>query len=219
MTVCPYVDLLHDEKGRSNSNICARLFPDISDACFRLKDLEDYIMSPNYLSLQDEDVVMLILLVFMLKGLHGRNGTYLWTYTSGLMYGMFEKIENFRIFKQTNPEFKKVHKYIVVGFMFPFKITFIATAIQSTTSFYSSSTFCECVLFATDDASSSSLIRSFVGLLLFNCHLSTAFARVSPPSKNGHPYYPKLHRPTMLPPFLLRFVFLPVKLNTTSGAL
>nr|KAJ0191826.1 hypothetical protein LSAT_V11C800453280 [Lactuca sativa] len=115
MIVGPYVDLLHEEKGRSNLNIRARLFLDISDACSRLKDLEDYIMSSNYLSIQDEDAVMLILLVLCSKGRH------LWTYTSGLMHGMFEKIENFRIFKQINPEFKKVHKYIVVGFMFPFK--------------------------------------------------------------------------------------------------
>ncbi|CAI9262058.1 unnamed protein product [Lactuca saligna] len=49
------------------------------------------------------------------------------------------------------------------------RITFIATAIQSTASSYSSSTLCECVLFTTDDASGSSLIRSFVALLLFNC--------------------------------------------------
>nr|KAJ0198318.1 hypothetical protein LSAT_V11C700362500 [Lactuca sativa] len=123
LRVGPYVDLLHDKKGRSNSNLCARLFPDISDARLRLKDLEDYIMSPNCLSLQDEDDVILIHLVFMLKGLHGLDvktgilaavyklddniddwsmfawGTYLWTYTSGLMREMFEKIENFRIFK------------------------------------------------------------------------------------------------------------------------
>ncbi|CAI9279206.1 unnamed protein product [Lactuca saligna] len=73
LKVGPYVDLLHDEKGRSNSNLLTRLFPYISDACLRLKDLEDYITFPNYLSLQDEDVVMLIQLVFMLKGLHGRD--------------------------------------------------------------------------------------------------------------------------------------------------
>ncbi|CAH1418543.1 unnamed protein product [Lactuca virosa] len=34
-------------------------------------------------------------------------GTYFWTYTSGLMRGMFEKIEKFRLFKQANPESKK----------------------------------------------------------------------------------------------------------------
>nr|KAJ0200332.1 hypothetical protein LSAT_V11C600314960 [Lactuca sativa] len=71
LKVGPYVDLIHDEKGRSNSNFRAQLFPDISDACLQLKDLEDYIMSPNYLSLQDEDALMLIYLVFMLKSLQG----------------------------------------------------------------------------------------------------------------------------------------------------
>nr|KAJ0211037.1 hypothetical protein LSAT_V11C400159820 [Lactuca sativa] len=39
-----YVDLLHDEKGQSNLQLRARLFPDISDSCLRLKDLEDLIM-------------------------------------------------------------------------------------------------------------------------------------------------------------------------------
>nr|KAJ0211259.1 hypothetical protein LSAT_V11C400224230 [Lactuca sativa] len=73
LPVGPYVDLLHDERGQPNSNLCARLFPNITDACLRLKDLEDYIMSPNYLSLQNEDVVMLIQLVFMLKGLNGQD--------------------------------------------------------------------------------------------------------------------------------------------------
>ncbi|CAI9294832.1 unnamed protein product [Lactuca saligna] len=48
LKVCPYVDLLYDEKGRSNSNLRARLFPDISDARLQLKDLEEYIMSLNY---------------------------------------------------------------------------------------------------------------------------------------------------------------------------
>nr|KAJ0212802.1 hypothetical protein LSAT_V11C400222780 [Lactuca sativa] len=105
-------------------------------------------MSPNYSALQDEDVVMLIQLVFMLKGLHGRDvktgipaavykfadniddwnrfawGTYFWKYTSRMMRGMFEKIEEFRQFKQANPESRKGHKYTVPGFMLPFKVTF-----------------------------------------------------------------------------------------------
>ncbi|CAI9292867.1 unnamed protein product [Lactuca saligna] len=73
LRVDPYVDLLHDERGHSNSNLCARLFSYITDAHLWLKDLEDYIMSPNFFALQDEDVVMLIQLVFMLKGLHRRD--------------------------------------------------------------------------------------------------------------------------------------------------
>ena len=73
LKVGPYVDLLHDEKGRSDSNLRARLFPDISDARLWLKDLEDFIMSPKYLEVEDEDDVMLIQLVFVLKGLHGRD--------------------------------------------------------------------------------------------------------------------------------------------------
>nr|KAJ0228345.1 hypothetical protein LSAT_V11C100048730 [Lactuca sativa] len=146
LKVGPYMDLLHDKRDQSNSNLRAWLFPDITDARLRLKNLEDYIMSLNYLSLQDQDDVMFIQLVFMLKGLHGRDvktgipaavykfadniddwnrfawGTYFLTYTLGLMRGMFEKIKNFRIFKHTNPESKKVHKFIVAGFMLPFKL-------------------------------------------------------------------------------------------------
>nr|KAJ0217307.1 hypothetical protein LSAT_V11C300133390 [Lactuca sativa] len=148
LKVGPYVDLLYDEKGQSNSQLRARLFPDISDSRLGLKDLEDWIMFPNYLALQDEDYVMLIQLVFMLKGLHGQDvktgipaavyklannidawnrfawGTYFWKYTSRMMRGMFEKIEEFREFKQANPESKKGHKYTVPGFMLLFKVTF-----------------------------------------------------------------------------------------------
>nr|KAJ0194784.1 hypothetical protein LSAT_V11C700352920 [Lactuca sativa] len=142
LRVGPYMYLLHDERGRSNSNLCARLFPDI-----RCTFVTQRFRRLHY----DEDVVMLIQLVFMLKGLHGRDiktgihaaiyklvgnidewnmfawGTYFWTYTSGLMRGMFEKIENFRIFKQVNPESKKVHKYTVPDFMLPFKIWIFET--------------------------------------------------------------------------------------------
>ncbi|CAI9290806.1 unnamed protein product [Lactuca saligna] len=65
-----YVDLLYDEKGQSNSSLRARLFPDISGARLRLNDLEVFIMSPKYSEVEDEDVVLLIQLVFVLKGLH-----------------------------------------------------------------------------------------------------------------------------------------------------
>ncbi|CAH1445498.1 unnamed protein product [Lactuca virosa] len=51
-------------------------------------------------------------------------GTYFWKYTSRFMRGMFKKIEEFRVLKQSNPESKKVHKYTIVGFMLPFKVTF-----------------------------------------------------------------------------------------------
>nr|KAJ0216813.1 hypothetical protein LSAT_V11C300108090 [Lactuca sativa] len=159
LKVGPYVDLLHDGKIQSNSNLRARLFPDIYDARLRLKDLEDLIMSPNYLALQDDDVVMLIHLVFMLKGLHGRDvkmgipiavynladniddwnmfawGTYFWKYTLRTMRGMFKKIEDFRVLKQANPESKKVHKYTIPGFMLPFKIWILDT-FPKATKFY-----------------------------------------------------------------------------------
>nr|KAJ0219853.1 hypothetical protein LSAT_V11C200070430 [Lactuca sativa] len=148
LKVGPYVDLLHEEQGQSNSKLRARLFPYISDARLRLKDLEELIMSPNYLALQDEDVVMLIQLVFMFKGLHGWDikigisvalykladniddlnrfawGTYFWNYTSRMMRG----IE----FKQANPESKKGHKYTVPGFMLPFKIWILETFPEET---------------------------------------------------------------------------------------
>ncbi|CAI9298275.1 unnamed protein product [Lactuca saligna] len=131
----------------------------ILDARLRLKDLEELIMSSNCLALQDEDAMMLIQLVFMLKGLHGRDiktgipaavykladniddwnkfawGTYFWKYASRMMRGMFEKIEEFREFKQANPESKKGHKYTVPGFMLPFKI-YILETFPEATKFY-----------------------------------------------------------------------------------
>nr|KAJ0200019.1 hypothetical protein LSAT_V11C600335310 [Lactuca sativa] len=51
--------------------ILARLFPYITDARLQLRDLEEYIISLNYLQLHDEDMVIIIQLVFMLKDLHG----------------------------------------------------------------------------------------------------------------------------------------------------
>nr|KAJ0200131.1 hypothetical protein LSAT_V11C600330510 [Lactuca sativa] len=78
------------------------LFPDIIDSHLRLRDFEEYIMSPNYLQLQDEDAIMLIQLVFMLKGLHGQD-------------------VKICIFVQTNPKLMKIYKYTVLGFMLPFK--------------------------------------------------------------------------------------------------
>nr|KAJ0190688.1 hypothetical protein LSAT_V11C800453850 [Lactuca sativa] len=154
LKVGPYVDLLYDKKGQSNSQLRARLFLDISDSRLRLKDLEDLIMSPNYSALQDEDV-----------GLHGRDvktgipaavykladniddwnrfawGTYFWKYTSRMMRGMFEKIEEFRQFKQANPESRKGHKYTIPGFMLPFKpnnqpINVVANPEELMLSFY-----------------------------------------------------------------------------------
>ncbi|CAI9302207.1 unnamed protein product [Lactuca saligna] len=88
VSVGPYVDLLHDERGWSNSNLRARLFPDIIDARLWLKDLEDYIMSPNYSTLQGEDAVMLIQLVLMLKGLHG------WDVKKGIPAAIYKLADN-----------------------------------------------------------------------------------------------------------------------------
>nr|KAJ0207481.1 hypothetical protein LSAT_V11C500294120 [Lactuca sativa]KAJ0208175.1 hypothetical protein LSAT_V11C500294110 [Lactuca sativa] len=112
LKVGPYVDLLHDEKGRSNSNLRARLFPDISDALLWLKDLEYYIMSLNYLSLQDEDAVIRDVKTGILT----------------TVYKLADDIDDWnRLFKQANPESKKVHKYTVASFMLLFKTFLEAT--------------------------------------------------------------------------------------------
>nr|KAJ0199493.1 hypothetical protein LSAT_V11C600329750 [Lactuca sativa] len=107
LRIGPYVDLLHDERGRSNSNLHAQLFPDIIDE-----------------RLYGRVVKTGILAVCM--------DTYFWTYTSRLMRGMFENIEKFRIFKHVNPESMKAHKYIVAGFMLPFKIWILETFPEAT---------------------------------------------------------------------------------------
>nr|KAJ0194944.1 hypothetical protein LSAT_V11C700379510 [Lactuca sativa] len=112
------------------------------------KKAHKYTIPDFMLSFKDEDTVMLIQLVFMLKGLHGRDvktgipvavykvadniddwnmfawGTYLRTNISRLMRGMFKKIEEFRLFKQANPESKKAHKYTIPDFMLSFKVNF-----------------------------------------------------------------------------------------------
>ncbi|CAI9279084.1 unnamed protein product [Lactuca saligna] len=59
-------------------------------------------------------------------------GTYFWKYTSRMMRGMFEKIEEFREFKQANPESKKGHKYTIPGFMLLLKIWILETFPEAT---------------------------------------------------------------------------------------
>ncbi|CAI9293810.1 unnamed protein product [Lactuca saligna] len=49
--------------------------------------------------------------------------TYPWSYSLGLMRGIFEKIERFKLFKQVNLESTKIHKYIIVDFMLPSKVS------------------------------------------------------------------------------------------------
>ncbi|CAH1412957.1 unnamed protein product [Lactuca virosa] len=50
-------------------------------------------------------------------------GTYFWKYYFGMMRGRFKKIEEFREWKEANPELKKVHKVkSVPNFMLPFKM-------------------------------------------------------------------------------------------------
>nr|KAJ0217152.1 hypothetical protein LSAT_V11C300145120 [Lactuca sativa] len=121
-----YVDLLYDEKGRLH----ARLLPDISDARLRLKDLEDFIMSPKYLEVEDEDVVMLIQLVFVLKGLHGRDVK---TCIPAAIYNLADNRDDWnKQLKEANPESKKIHKYTVPGFMLPFKIWILETFPEAT---------------------------------------------------------------------------------------
>nr|KAJ0196165.1 hypothetical protein LSAT_V11C700357400 [Lactuca sativa] len=68
--VGPCVDLLYDEKGQSNSNIRARFIP----RHFRCTFAAGRFRRLHYVSkLFDNDYVMLIQLVFMLKDLHGRD--------------------------------------------------------------------------------------------------------------------------------------------------
>nr|KAJ0211593.1 hypothetical protein LSAT_V11C400200500 [Lactuca sativa] len=92
--VSPCVDLLHEEKGRLNSNLRARLFPNITYATLRLRNIEEYIKSPKYQRLVDEDVVMLIQLVFVLKGLHGRDAN---TCIPTLVYKLVDNLNNWFI--------------------------------------------------------------------------------------------------------------------------
>nr|KAJ0216492.1 hypothetical protein LSAT_V11C300128300 [Lactuca sativa] len=116
LRVGPYVDLLHEERGHSNSNLRVRLFPNITNAALQLKHLEEYIMSPQHLRFQDADAVLLIQLVFMLKSLHG------WDVKTGIPTATI---------KATNLDSKKTHKYTIVGFMLPFKIWIWVTFPQA----------------------------------------------------------------------------------------
>ncbi|CAI9298366.1 unnamed protein product [Lactuca saligna] len=69
----PYVDIINTKVSR-NSSLRNRLFPNVRDKDLRLKDLEDYVIGPSFSTCSDEDAVMVMQMIFLLRGLIGRDG-------------------------------------------------------------------------------------------------------------------------------------------------
>ena len=68
----PFLDLIN-EGTKHQSKLRARLFPEESDESLRLKQIEDFILSPNFRTVNDADGVKLVESIFLLKGLIGRD--------------------------------------------------------------------------------------------------------------------------------------------------
>nr|KAJ0216337.1 hypothetical protein LSAT_V11C300110180 [Lactuca sativa] len=66
-----YVDIIHT-KVSTSSTLRNRLFPNVRDEDLRLKDLED-LKEPTFSTCSDEDAVMVMQMMFLLRGLIGRD--------------------------------------------------------------------------------------------------------------------------------------------------
>ncbi|CAI9264483.1 unnamed protein product [Lactuca saligna] len=61
-----YIDIINTEVS-TRSTLRNRLFPNVRDKDLRLKDLEDYIKGPAFLTCCDEDAVMVMKMIFLLR--------------------------------------------------------------------------------------------------------------------------------------------------------
>ncbi|CAI9270051.1 unnamed protein product [Lactuca saligna] len=67
-----YVDIINT-KVSTSSTLRNRLFPNVRDEDIRLKDLEDYVKGSAFSTCSDEDEVMVVQMVFLFRGLIGRD--------------------------------------------------------------------------------------------------------------------------------------------------
>nr|KAJ0195840.1 hypothetical protein LSAT_V11C700348800 [Lactuca sativa] len=73
----PYVEIINT-KVSTSSTLRNQLFLNVRDEYLRLKDLEDYIKGPTFSTCSNEDAIMVMQMMFLLRGLIGRDGnTYI----------------------------------------------------------------------------------------------------------------------------------------------
>ncbi|CAI9264203.1 unnamed protein product [Lactuca saligna] len=115
----PYVDIISTKVNRS-STLRNRLFHNVRDEDLRLKDLEDYVKGPAFSTYSDEDAVMVMQMIFLLRGLIGRDGN---TCIPSAVYELDDSQYNWNKYLRDNEDegYTKTMKYTVLGFQFPFK--------------------------------------------------------------------------------------------------
>ncbi|CAI9286148.1 unnamed protein product [Lactuca saligna] len=67
----PYVDIINTKVSKSLA-LRNRLFPNVRDEDLRLNDLENYVKGSAFSMCSDEDAVMVMQMIFLLRGLIGR---------------------------------------------------------------------------------------------------------------------------------------------------
>ncbi|CAI9301822.1 unnamed protein product [Lactuca saligna] len=142
----PYVDI-KNTKVTTSSTLRNRLFPSVKDEDLRMKDLEEYIKGLAFSTCSDEDAIMAMQMMFLLRGLIGRDnntcilpamyeladsqyywnrfvwGMYLWMYSETQLRLWFGKIYRY-LRDNESVGYANMMKYTVTGFQLPFKVSF-----------------------------------------------------------------------------------------------
>ncbi|CAI9296568.1 unnamed protein product [Lactuca saligna] len=121
----PYVDIINTKVNRS-STLRNQLFPNVRDEDLRLKNLEDYVKEPAFLMCSDEDAVMVMQMIFLLRGLIGQDDN---TCILSAVHELADSQYNWNIYLRDNEDegYTKTMKYTVLGFQFPFKVWILET--------------------------------------------------------------------------------------------
>ncbi|CAI9269440.1 unnamed protein product [Lactuca saligna] len=149
-----YVDIINT-KVNTNSTLRNRLLPNVRDEELRLKNLEDYNKGPAFSMCSAEDAVMVMQMMFLLRGLIGRDGNtcippamymladsqynwnmfawgmYLWRYNETQLRFWFGKIYMY-LRDNESVGYTKMMKYTVTGFQLPFKENNIPRVFEPT---------------------------------------------------------------------------------------
>nr|KAJ0227857.1 hypothetical protein LSAT_V11C100049050 [Lactuca sativa] len=115
-----YVDIINT-KVSTSSTLRNRLFPNVRDEDIRLKDLEDYVKGSAFSTCSDEDEVMVVQMVFLFRGLIGRDDNMC---IPSVVYELADSQYNWNRYLRDNEGegYTKTMKYTLLGFQFPFKV-------------------------------------------------------------------------------------------------
>ncbi|CAI9296112.1 unnamed protein product [Lactuca saligna] len=115
----PYVDIIN-KKVSTSSTLRNRLFSNVRDEDLWLKDLEDYIKGPTFSTCSNEDAVMVMEMIFLLRGLIGRDSN---TCIPLEVYELADSQYNWNKYLRDNEGegYTKTMKYTIFDFQLVFK--------------------------------------------------------------------------------------------------